>query len=396
MGDTTSDKGTFYGGPPLTLLSPIEAARKRPGMYIGSTDQAGLQSMLWEVVIHSLNEHLAGTADYVAIRLEADGAVTVSNNGPGIPTEVGDGATPTLEVALTAYSDTPAIAGVYKVAQPWSREFLWVANALSSFLVAEVQRGGYLWRQEYERGVPRAEVRPIERTTTTGTSITFWPDTTIFTDVSLDRDLLVERVRATCYLNRGLTAEVTDARAYPAAIWSFHFSDGVRAYVRHLTSIRAALHSPIAVRTVMGTTTIDVALQYNYGDARNVLSFVNSYPTWDDGSHVTGFYSALVRVLNDRGRAVTTGGTDSIMENGSLTEQDVQTGLSAVISVWLAQPSFEGATKMKLRADEVGEQISAAVTNGLVRHFMQEPEDLKRIVRHCHAGHMRQMPGGLE
>ncbi len=368
-------------------MSIIEVVRQRPGMYIGSTDLHGLHEMLWEVVAHSLNDHLAGSIDHITIRLDADGSITVANNGPGVAVDAGSGAKSALEHALTEVHRREVRADVYGVAPFFlSGDMLFVTNALSSRLVAEVKREGHVWRQEYEQGVPRTDVVQPESTADTGTAMTFWPDDAVFKGAHVDLDLLIERVRMTCYLNPHLTIEVIDARHQQEHAHAIHFPDGVRSYVQSLTGIRREVHRPISISAMVGAARIDVALQYNNDNVANVLPFANNYHTFGGGGHLVGFYLALVRVLNNVGGMARDGSNLLQDDSSTIHIHNVRIGLSAVISVWLLEPQFENAMQSRLHNPEVKEQVAVAVTEGLMRHFKHVPQDLDRIVRHLTGG----------
>ncbi len=358
-------------------------------MYIGSIDYHGLHEMLWEVVAHSLNDHLAGSVDRIAIRLDADDSITVADNGLSMAIDVGSGTKSALERALTEEYRRETRADVYKVAPlSFSGDMLFVANALSSRLVAEVKRDGHVWRQEYKQGVPQTNMVRLEPepTTDTAAAITFWPDTAVFKDTRVDLDLLIERVRMTCYLNSRLTMEVIDARHGQERVHVFHFPDGVRSYVQSLTGIRREVHRPISISATVGTTRIDIALQYNNNSVANVLPFANNYHTFGGGGHLVGFYLALIRVLNNFGCMARDGSSLPQDDSPTIHIHNVRVGLSAVISIWLLEPQFENAMLSRLHNPEVKEQVAAAVTEGLMRHFEQVAQDLDRIVRHLKGG----------
>lgn len=391
MSESLEDKQT---NPSQVVTIPIiEAVRRRPGMYIGSTDYHGLHEMLWEVVAHSLNDHLAGSVDRIAIRLDADGSITVADNGLSMAVDAGSDTKSALERALTEEYRRETRADVYKVAPlSFSGDMLFVANALSSRLVAEVKRDGHVWRQEYKQGVPQTNMvrLELEPTTDTGAAITFWPDTAVFKDAHVDLDLLIERVRMTCYLNSRLTMEVIDARYEQEHVHAFHFPNGVRSYVQSLTGIRREVHRPISISAMVGTTRIDVALQFNDDNVTSILPFVNNYHAFGGGPHLVGFYLVLIRVLNNFGR-VTRDGSSLLQDDSSTIHiHNVRIGLSAVISIWLLDPQLENATLSRLHNPEVKEQVAVAVMEGLMRHFEHMPEDLDRIVRHLTGGNLIQ------
>jgi len=345
------------------------------------------------VIVYGLNQHLAGVADHIAIRLSSDGSISVEDNGPGKVVDAVSGTKSVLERALTELTSQEKRSYLigYKVAPDFLFEdMLFVANALSSRLVAEVKRDGYLWHQEYERGVPQTDAVRLQHTVGTGTKFILWPDTTIFKDARVDLDLLLETMRTTCYLNPRLNVQVVDGRNEQEHVYDFRFPGGVHSYVRSLTGIRHAVHEPIVVSTTVGTTRIDIALQYNYDDMTNVLTFANNYFTSDGGAHLIGFYLALIRVLHDQNRMADPHNRKDTPYGKLHTLQSVRRCLCAIISTWLVEPQFENATKERLYNPEVKEQVAVAVMEGLMRHFKHMPEDLDRVVRHLTGGNLVQ------
>ncbi len=387
MSESSEDKQTSPSQ--VETMSIIEVVRQRPGMYIGSTDYHGLHWMLWDVIVYGLNQHLAGVADHIAIRLSADGSVSVEDNGPGMVVDAVSGTKSVLERALTEL--TSQKKGSHPIGYQVVPDFLFddmvfVANALSSRLVAEVKRDGYLWHQEYERGVPQTDAVRLQHTVGAGTKFILWPDVTIFKDARVDRDFLLEKMQMTCYLNPRLNVQIIDGRSEQEHVYDFRFPDGVRSYVRSLTGIRDAVHEPIVVSTTISTTRIDIALQYNSDDMTNVLTFANNYFTPDGGAHLIGFYLALIRVLNDQNRMADPPNKKDTSYDELPVLQDVRRGLCAIISTWLVKSQFENATKERLYNPEVKEQVAIAMTEGLMRHFEQMPQDLDRIIRHLTGG----------
>ncbi|GAC1428303.1 MAG: DNA topoisomerase (ATP-hydrolyzing) subunit B [Chloroflexota bacterium] len=367
-----------YTANQIQILEGLDAVRRRPGMYIGSTDYRGLHHLLWEVVDNSLDEHMAGHGDTIKIQLNADGSITVSDHGRGIPVDRHRTGRSGLEVALTVlHAGGKFGSGSYKVSGGLHGVGVSVVDTLPKRLVAEVHRGGYKWRQEFESGKPLADVQRAGKAPDTGTSISFWPDRAIFGHAEFRLDLIHERMRESCYLNPGLTIAVVDGRTEPAAAYSFYFEGGILSYVRHLNDNKTVLHQPISIGKLIGTTKVDIALQYNDGYTENVFAYANNIHTVDGGTHLTGFRTALTRVLNDLGRKA------GILKEFSLSGDDVREGLSAVISVRLLEPEFEGQTKTKLGNAEVRSQVDNALAEGLASHFEKQPAELKKIVEKC-------------
>jgi DNA gyrase subunit B len=367
-----------YDADQIQVLEGLEAVRRRPGMYIGSTDVRGLHHLLWEIVDNSVDEFMAGFGDRIIITLHADGAVSEKDFGRGIPVDLHKSGRSALEVALTVlHAGGKFGSGSYRVSGGLHGVGVSVVNALSTRLVAEVRRGGALHRQEFETGHPLGDIRRVGRAEDTGTTITFWPDKKVFSTVEWRLDLIHARLRECCYLNPGLTAEIIDCRTEPSSSYSFYFEGGITSYVRHLNQNRTVLHPPITVNRMAGTTQVDIALQYNDGFSETVFAYANNIHTTDGGTHLTGFRTALTRVLNDQGRKL------GIIKDTGLTGDDVREGLSAVVSVRLLEPEFEGQTKTKLGNAEVRSQVDAALAEGLAAHFERSPNDIKRIVEKC-------------
>ncbi len=367
-----------YDANQIQILEGLDAVRRRPGMYIGSTDYRGLHHLLWEVIDNALDEHMAGHGDHIKVQLNADGSVSVSDHGRGIPVDRHRTGKSGLEVALTVlHAGGKFGSGSYKVSGGLHGVGVSVVNALSTRLLAEVRRGGYKWRQEFEGGKPVADVARAGKAPDTGTTITFWPDKNVFGHAEFRLDLIHERMRESCYLNPGLTIQVVDCHGQPPSSYAFYFEGGLLSYVRHLNANKTVLHQAIYISKLAGSTRIDLALQYNDGYAENTFAYANNIHTVDGGTHLTGFRTALTRVLNDLGRKA------GILKDFSLTGDDVREGLSTVISVRLLEPEFEGQTKTKLGNAEVRSQVDAALAEGLAAHFERQPADLKKIVEKC-------------
>ncbi len=371
--------GQDYTADQIQILEGLDAVRRRPGMYIGSTDYRGLHHLLWEVTDNSIDESLAGFGDRIRITLHPDNSVSVTDWGRGFPVDRHKTGKSGLEVALTVlHAGGKFGSGSYKVSGGLHGVGISVVNALSTRLVAEVRRNGRLYRQEFVGGKPSADVRSVGRADDTGTTITFWPDPHVFGHAEWKLDLIHDRMREACYLNSGLTVQVVDARQQPESAYSFYFEGGIVSYVRYLNTNKTVLHQPIALSKLAGTTTIDIALQYNDGYNESTFAYANNIHTVDGGTHLTGFRTALTRVLNDLGRKA-----GLLKGDAALTGEDVREGLSAVISVRLLEPEFEGQTKTKLGNAEVRSQVDAALAEGLAAHFDRYPADLKRIIEKC-------------
>ncbi len=357
-----------------SLLSDRELVRLRPKMWIISTDEWGLRELLWALFAHSLDEYRAESGDQITLSLNSDGSATVIDNGRGIPINVAQENKSKLEDALTTLRPGVRYTGSLKVSGfPYPLR-LFVVNALSSRLIVEVRRDGYLWRQEYKDGEPLANVARTKKVTDTGTSITFWPDPAILGDSEFNLELVCKDMREVCYLNPNLTVRVIDARSQAKQIFTYHFPDGLISYVQYLNSNKTTLHKPISIDTIIDTIEIHCALQYNSSNAEDVRSYVNNFSTTDGGPHLTGFKEALIRVLDELGHQT------GLLPAEIFVSSYVSEGLCAVISVWLAEPWFRRASLTELANEDVMDKINDAVAKDLMAHFEVSPEDLEAIV----------------
>lgn len=374
-----SQATSSYTAADIQVLEGLEAVRRRPGMYIGSTDQRGLHHLVYEVVDNSVDEALAGRCDYIHVTIHSDGQVSVADNGHGIPVDIHPGTgKPALEVVMTMlHAGGKFGGGGYKVSGGLHGVGVSVVNALSSHLVAEVRQGGYLHRQEYRRGEPTGPVRRAGPAADHGTTVTFLADQEIFSELNYGFDTLAQRFREMAYLTKGLRIRFVDERDDRET--SFYFDGGIVSFVRHLNKNRAGIHPPIPIERQVGDTFVEVALQYNDGFAESVYAFANNINTVDGGTHLTGFRSALTRTLNDYGRKV------GLLKDSdpNLTGDDVREGLTAIVSVKLPEPQFEGQTKAKLGNAEVRMQVESVVNDGLGRYLEENPSDTRRIVEKC-------------
>src|SRR5438132_5944062 len=380
--------GDEYTAATIQVLEGLTAVRKRPSMYIGSTDARGLHQLVWEVVDNSIDEAMADVASRIDVTIHADGSVEVVDDGRGIPTGRHASGKSALEVVHTVlHAGGKFGGGGYKVSGGLHGVGVSVVNALSSDMRVEGLRENKRWVQEYVRGDPRSGVRqtggakeanrgldPAWRRTS-GTRTVFRPDPEIFETLDFSWELIATRLRESAYLNKGLWIRLRDERVDREK--NFYFEGGVTSFVRHLNRRRETLNSrPIHVERVVDGTSVEVALQYNDGFAENVLAFANNINTVDGGTHVTGFRAALTTSLNDWARR---SGTLSEKE-ANLSGDDVREGLTAVISVKLTDPQFEGQTKAKLGNAEVKGIVQAAVTDGIVQHLEENPADGRRII----------------
>jgi len=370
-----------YSASDIQVLEGLEAVRKRPGMYIGSTDQRGLDHLVYEIVHNAVDEAMVGFCDEIFCNIHADNSVTVVDNGRGIPCEIhpktGKNA---LETVLTVLHAGAKFGGkTYQVSGGLHGVGSSVVNALSEWMTATVKRDGKIHRQTYSRGVPKTELEILGNTEETGTIISFYPDTTIMAEPDWNFGIISGRVREMAYLNKGLTIHIIDERDNNRQ-QTYYFEGGITGYIRHLNRHKNVINRlPAYITGGQGTTVVEVAIQYNDGFMDNTLSFANCVNTVDGGTHLTGFRSALTRVLNDYARKA------KILKDGdnNLTGDDVREGLTAIVSVKLSEPQFEGQTKGKLGNIEVKAITESVVSDKLSLYFEEHPEDAKKILDKC-------------
>jgi DNA gyrase subunit B len=373
---TKAAAGSDYTAASIQVLEGLEAVRRRPGMYIGSTDARGLHHLVWEVVDNSIDEAMAGHATTVRVVIGQDGAVTVSDNGRGVPVGRHSTGKDALEVVHTVlHAGGKFGGGGYKVSGGLHGVGVSVVNALSEHLRVESARDGAVFAQEYVRGKPTMPVTRIGPAgDRRGTTTRFLADTTVFETTEYSFETISQRLRESAYLTKGIWITLIDERIDRER--SFYFEGGLQSFVRHLNRNKEALHKPIYVDKREGQTAVEVALQYNDSYTENVLAFANNINTVDGGSHVTGFRAALTSSLNDWARKA-----GVLKDNdGNLSGDDVREGLTAVISVKLTEPQFEGQTKAKLGNAEVKGQVQAAVGEGISRYLDEHPAEARRII----------------
>ena len=379
MADTTT---SHYTAADIQVLEGLEAVRRRPGMYIGSTDSRGLHHLVYEIVDNSVDEAIAGYCDWIDIAIRVDGSVWVRDNGRGIPVDrhvkTGKSA---LELIMTVlHAGGKFGGGGYKVSGGLHGVGASVVNALSEWVVVDVRKDGVIYRQTYHRGIPDAPVEAIGETTPDdhGTTTTFLADSTVFPSLDYDYDILLQSFRERAYLTRGLGIHFVDERADREM--SFYFDGGIVSYVRHLNRNKQAIHpKPFYVNREVGDSLVEVALQYNAGYAESTHTFANNINTIDGGTHLTGFKAALTRTINDYARR--NGFLKETDEN--LSGEDVREGLTAIISVKLPEPQFEGQTKGRLGNAEVAGQVQSVVNDSLAAYLNETPAVARRIIEKC-------------
>ena len=376
---TENEEPNGYTSAEITVLRGLDPVRKRPGMYIGSTGPRGLHHLVYEVVDNSVDEALAGHCDAIELTIHPDNSVTVVDNGRGIPVdEHPEEKKATAEVVLTVLHAGGKFGegGGYKVSGGLHGVGVSVVNALSERLHLDIHRDGYRWEQDYERGVPQADLKRGEKVKGSGTSITFLPDDEVFETLEFDYPTLSERMRETAFLTRGLRIDLVDERGAGQKD-SFKYDGGIVDFVKHLNANKDALHKKVVfLENETADGQVEVAMQWNSSYQESVFSFANNINTHEGGSHLSGFRSALTRTLNAYAR--NKGMLKEKDEN--LSGEDVREGLTAVISVKLADPQFEGQTKTKLGNPPV-EGLVKETVNRLLGEFLEEnPAEARRIV----------------
>jgi len=368
-----------YTAEDIEVLGGLEAVRRRPGMYIGSTGPKGLHHLVYEIVYNSIDEAMAGYCDRVTVTIFDDGRVEVADNGRGIPIDIHPvTSTSALEAVMTTLHAGAKFGGRgYKVSGGLHGVGASVVNALSSWLLVEVRRDDKVYSQEYCRGIAQNGVEQVGETSDTGTITTFLADEEIFGTLNYDFAALAQRFREMCYLTKGLEICFRDQRS--GLEITFYFEGGIASFARYLNKNRSVLHKPIYLSREVNGTEVEVALQFNEGFAETALSFANCINTQDGGSHLTGFRSALTRVINDEARKF------KLLkeEDANLIGEDAREGLVSIVSVKLAEPQFEGQTKGKLGNPEVKNHVESVVVEGLSQYLDEHPADAKRIIEKC-------------
>jgi DNA gyrase subunit B len=373
--------GHKYDATSIKVLGGLEAVRKRPAMYIGSTGEMGLHHLVWEVADNSVDEAMAGYCDEINVSVHDDNSVTVIDNGRGIPVDMhATEKKPAAEVVMTVlHAGGKFDSDTYKVSGGLHGVGVSVVNALSDWLDLEIWREGEVWEQSYEKGIPTSKLKASGKTKKTGTKITFHADPTIFETAVYSYDTLAQRLRELAFLNKGLKITLEDERSNKKT--EFRFTGGIAEFVKHLNRGKTVLHdTPIYIEGKRGTVDIEIALQYNDSYAENVFCFANTINTVDGGSHLAGFRSALTRTINYY--ASSAGMIKEQKDEVSINGDDVREGLIAVVSVKLPQPQFEGQTKGKLNSDIKG-LVEQLVNEKLGEYFDKHSSIARKIIGKC-------------
>ncbi|MFH0855581.1 MAG: DNA topoisomerase (ATP-hydrolyzing) subunit B [Candidatus Omnitrophota bacterium] len=370
------DKTKAYDATSIQVLEGIEAVRRRPAMYIGDTSVRGLHHLVYEVVDNSVDEALGGYCDTIAVEVHNDNSVTVVDNGRGIPVDMHKTEKkPAVEVALTTlHAGGKFDHRSYKVSGGLHGVGVSCVNALSDWLEVEVKRDGKIYHQRYERGKTVSKLTVIGKSTNTGTKITFKPDKSIFAKTEYSYDILSQRLRELAFLNKGLKIKLEDARAEKESV--FEFAGGIVSFVEYLNKNKNQLHNKVVYfEKLQDNINVEVALQYNDGYAETIFSFANNINTVEGGTHLSGFKSALTRAINQYAKS-----KNLIKDDIAITGEDAREGLTAVISVKVPNPQFEGQTKTKLGNSEVEGLVASASLDALASYFEENPSIANKII----------------
>jgi DNA gyrase subunit B len=370
-----------YGAGSIQVLEGLEAVRKRPGMYIGDTTQRGYHHLVWEIVDNSVDEALAGHCTHITITVHADESISVEDNGRGIPVGVHKDGKSALEIVMTVlHAGGKFDNDSYKVSGGLHGVGVSVVNALSSTCAAEIKRDGKLWRQEYQRGVPNGPLQELGTTDKTGTKITFRPDRTIFQDpeITYSFDTLSKRFRELAFLNAGLHITLVDDRTDKKE--EFQFTEGLAEFVNHLNSAKKKLNDVVTFTGEKDNISVEIAMQWNESYSENIHTYCNNINTREGGTHLVGFRSALTRTINNyaNNKNLLKG-----LKNSNLDGDDIREGLTAVISVKVPDPQFEGQTKSKLGTSEAKSAVETLMNDRFADWLDRNPSAAKSIIGKC-------------
>ena len=370
-----------YGEEQIQVLEGLEPVRKRPGMYIGSTDERGLHHLVQEIVDNSIDEALAGYCNTIRVTINKDGSCSVEDNGRGIPTGIHhkEGVS-SVELVLTKlHAGGKFGGGGYKISGGLHGVGLSVVNALSEWLEVEVYQNGHIHKQIYNRGIPQRPLAIVGDTEKTGTRVTFYPDDEIFETIVFNYDNLKVRLRELAYLNKGLTISIRDEREEKPREDTFCYEGGILHFVEDLNKNKETLFEhPVYFEESQDDSAIEVAIQYNDGYSETIFSYANNIHTEEGGTHLDGFKAALTKVINDAGKRL-----NILKENDKLTGDDVREGITAVVSVKLTEPQFEGQTKTKLGNSSMRGFVQRATVEHLGTYLEENPAQARELILRC-------------
>ncbi len=375
-------KKSSYDAKDITVLEGLAAVRKRPSMYIGSTGSRGLHHLIYEVVDNSIDEAMGGFCDNILVVLNNDNSVTVVDNGRGIPVKkVEKFNKPAVEIVLTKLHAGGKFGGEgYKVSGGLHGVGVSVVNALSEKLTVEVRRDGHIYRQDFVRGEPVTSLMKGEKTDTHGTAVTFYPDKEIFEEIDYKFEILASRMKEMAFLNKGLKITLVDSREKPEKKEVYQYEGGIEDFVKYLCEKKDVLHKKVIYfKNVVNDQEVEVAMQYTDGYSESIFSFANNINTTEGGTHLSGFKGAITRTINDYARS-----TNMLKEKDeNLSGEDIREGLTAIISVKLKEPQFEGQTKTKLGNSEMKGFVESTVNTKLAEYLGENPSIGRIIVSKC-------------
>ena len=368
-----------YDDSQIQVLEGLEAVRKRPGMYIGTTSSRGLHHLVYEIVDNSIDEALAGFCSHIEVYINKDNSITVIDDGRGMPTGINKKlGRPSVEVIMTIlHAGGKFGGGGYKVSGGLHGVGASVVNALSEWCEVIVTREGHIWKQKYSRGNVVTDLIKIGESEGSGTTVSFKPDTEIFEETEYDFDILSKRLRELAFLNKGIKISLVDKREEEERIDLYHYEGGIKEFVAYLNKNKEPLHpEPIYVEGIKDGVAVEIALQYNDGYAENIYSFANNIDTIEGGTHLSGFKTALTRVVNDYAKRY-----NHLKENDkNLSGEDIREGLTAVVSIKISEPQFEGQTKTKLGNSEVRSIVDSILGEGLTMFLEENPASSKIVI----------------
>jgi len=370
-----------YTSSAIQVLEGLEPVRKRPGMYIGSTDERGLHHLVIEIVDNSVDEALAGYCDTIDVEITREGAISVSDNGRGIPTDIHpkEGVSAVELVLTKLHAGGKFGGGGYKVSGGLHGVGLSVVNALSEWLEVEVCQKGKIFRQKYNRGIPMRALAEVGQSERTGTKVTFYPDDEIFETLNFSYDYLKTRLREVAYLNKGLAINLKDNRPEQEQADSFKFDGGILDFVDFLNRSKTTILSQsLYIEKEFNDSTVEIAMQYNDSYNELIYSYANNINTEEGGTHLVGFKNALTKVINDYAHA-----QKILKEEEKLSGEDVREGITAIISVKLTEPQFEGQTKTKLGNSEMRGYVEKALVEGWGTYLEENPKEARELVTKC-------------
>jgi DNA gyrase subunit B len=382
MNENGTVNNNLYDESKIQVLEGLEAVRKRPGMYIGSTSLRGLHHLVYEIVANSVDEALAGRCDDIEVVVNKDNSVTVTDNGSGIPVGIHPKmGIPTVEVVHTIlHAGGKFGGGAYTVSGGLHGVGASVVNALSEYMEVQVSREGKIYSQRYERGKTATPLEVVGETEKTGTRTTFKPDSEIFEDTVFDFDQMIGRYREMAFLNKGIRIRLIDDRGEERIEKNLHYEGGIVSFVQYINKDKEVLHElPIYIEGSKDSSTCEIAMQYNDRYIENIFSYANNIATTEGGTHLTGFKAAITKVINDYGRKY-----NMIKENDkNLMGEDVREGLTAIISVKLLEPQFEGQTKTKLGNSDIRSLVENVVTEKLANYMEENPSMARLMMDKC-------------